>query len=354
MNDVRAYYFRTLARMTRVLATISDPPSAGTFWRLGRLLRLLDLRTAAGDAPSLDLQRSGLPILKEIISVSNDIQDGARRSRQAIADVKTAMLDEMLAQRRLPGERLRGEAAAALYDEELSGDLADVFQPDAERSFASGIVRPDLAAKGPWGAAAPPEVHAAWDFWDGTTSRAIRVQANFYIPAELGGTAALAEVTAVAAIANRFSSDSFTPLTLADEIDEAMENLRLKKLTKVTVGPFISDVFSKTGDPLMETVRMADDLEEAWAIRWTVDTLLSAGTKMVGGGFLASPRAQETFHVTLDDPDCAQRGVTEFRHHVAMPHGMFQRIAEQRDEHSSLRSASIHVLAADDRLIENA
>ena len=186
------------------------------------------------------------------------------------------------------------------------------------------------------------------------TSRAIRVLAHFQIPTELDGTAALGEATRVAAIANRFSGGGITPLTLADEIDGAMENLRLKWLTKVTVGPLISDVFSKVEDPLMEVVRQADDLEEAWAIRWTVDTLISAGTKMVGGGFFASARPQETFHVTLDDPDCAQRGVTEFRHHLAMPHGMFQRIAEHRGEYPTLRSASIHVLAADDRLIENA
>ena len=107
MSDVRAYYFRTLGRMTRVLATIGDAPSAGTFRRLNRMLRLLDLRSAAGDAPSLDLVRSGLPILKEIISVSNDIQHGARRSGRPIGEVKAAMLDEMLAHRRLPGERLR-------------------------------------------------------------------------------------------------------------------------------------------------------------------------------------------------------------------------------------------------------
>ena len=131
------------------------------------MLRLLDLRSAAGDAPSLDLVRSGLPILKEIISVSNDIQHGARRSGRPIGEVKAAMLDEMLAHRRLPGERLRVEAAATLYDDELSGDLSDVFQPDAERSFTAGIVRPEAAFKGPW-ANEPPELHAAWDFWDGT------------------------------------------------------------------------------------------------------------------------------------------------------------------------------------------
>lgn len=353
MDDVRAYYFRTLARMTRVLATIGDPASAGTFHRLGRLLRLLDLRTAGGDAPSLDLVRSGLPILKEVISVSNDMQGGRRRSGRTIAEVKAAMLEEMLAQRRLPGGRLRIEAAAALYDAELSGELGDVFQPDAERSFTSGIVQPEAAFKGPWSTEAP-EVHAFWDFWDSTTSRAIRAYAEFQIPVQFDRKAALHEATGVATIANRFSAESFTPLALADEIDRAMENLRLKRLNKVTVGPFISDVFSKVEDPLMDVVRQADDLEEAWAIRWTVDTLISAGTKMVGGGLFSSARPQETFQVTMDDADCARREVTEFRHHVAMPHGMFQRIAERRGDYPSLRSASIHVLADDDRLIENA
>lgn len=351
MSDVRAYYFRTLARMTRVLATISDPPSAGAFRRLSRLLRLLDLRTAANGAPSIDLVKSGLPILKEIISVSNDIQDGARQSARSIADIKTAMLDEMLARRRAPGDRLKSEAAGALYNIELSGDLAEVFQPDAARSFASNLVRPGLAEKGPW-AATTQEVHADWDFWDGATSRAIRVYANFQFPDQLTGTAALAEAPAVAAIANRFSGAGFTPLTLAGEIDQAIENLRLKRLTKVTIGPFISDVFSKVDDPLMEVVRSADDLEEAWAVRWTVDTLVSSGTKVVGGGLFTSPRPQETFHVNLDDPDCAGRGASDVHHHVAMPHGIFQRIAARRAKNPS--SASIHVLAADDRLIENA
>lgn len=352
MSDVRAYYFRTLARMTRVLATISDTPSAGAFQRLNRLLRLLDLRTAADGAPSLDLVRSGLPILKEIISVSNDIHaGGGGRTGRSIADIKAAMLDEMLARRRLPGDRLRSEAAGALYDMELSGDLSDVFQPDAERSFAARLVRPGLAEKGPW-AATTQEVHADWDFWDGASSRAIRVYAAFQFPSELTGTAALAEAPAVAGIANRFSGAGFTPITLAGEIDQAIENLRLKKLTKVTIGPFISDVFSKVDDPLMEVVRSADDLEEAWAIRWTVDTLVSSGTKIVGGGLFTSPRPQETFQLNLDDPDCAGRGATEVRHHIAMPHGIFQRIAARRTETPS--SASIHVLAADDRLIENA
>jgi hypothetical protein len=351
MEDVRAHYFRTLAQMTRGLATLHDQPSAEIFRRLGRLMRLLDLRTAAGEAPSLDLVRSGLPILKEIVSVSNDVQTGPRGAR-AIADVKGAMLDDMLAERRLPRERLRAEAAAALYDEELGGDLADVFQPDAERSFAARLVRPDLT-KGPW-AKKDQEVRSAWDFWDGTTSRAIRVYADFHVPPEVSGAAALEEAGRVPGLANRFSGGSYTPLTLADEIDDAMENLRLKRLLKVTVGPFVSDVFSKTDDPLMTHVRQSDELDEAWAIRWTVDTLLSAGTRMVGGGFLSGPRPQETFHVNLSDPDCAERGVTEFRHHVAMPHGMFQRIAVHRMNNPALRGASIHVLADDDRLIENA
>ena len=159
----------------------------------------------------------------------------------------------------------------------------------------------------------------------------------------------------VAGIANRFSGGSFTPLTLADEIDEAMENLRLKKLTKVTVGPFVSDVFSKADDPLMEVVRQPDDLEEAWAIRWTVDTLVSAGTKMVGGGFFAVPAAagDVSGHAGRPGLRAARRDRVPPSRCDAARHVPAHCRATAR-EHPSLRSASIHVLAADDRLIENA
>jgi|GEM_PF-6862579 hypothetical protein len=345
MQQVRDYYFRTLDRLTSVLTNFSDPPSADTFGRLERLLRLIDLRTAAGDPPSLDTQKSGLPILKEVVSVSNDLQQPPQIGR-TLADIKSSMLDEMLARRRMPGRELIAEAAAAVYAAELRSGHATSFQPDAERSFDRSLVRSERGA-GVW-------VRASWDYWDGAEGRAVRSYADFGGPGEVSDEVLLVEAQRAASIANRFSGAGFKPLTLADQIDAAMDSLRLKRLVRVTVGPFLSDVFYTSEDALMPMIRAADDLENAWAIRWSVDTLASAGTRMVGGGLFSSPRPQEVFDVNTADPDCAQRGVTEVAHHIAMPHAMYQRIAGRRDEHSTLRNAHYHVIAAGDRLIEYA
>lgn len=345
MQQVREYYFRTFDRLTRVLSNFSDPPSADTFGRLERLFRLIDLRTAAGDPPSLDTQKSGLPILKEVVSVSNDLQQPPQAGR-ALSEIKSAMLDEMLARRRMPGRELMAEAAAVVYAAELRSGHETSFQPDAERSFDRSLVRSESGA-GVW-------VRASWDYWDGAEGRAVRTYADFGGPDNVADEILLVEAQRAASIANRFSGAGYKPLTLADQIDAAMDSLRLKRLVRVTVGPFLSDVFYKSEDALMPMIRAADDLENAWAIRWSVDTLVSAGTRTVGGGFFSSPRPQEVFSVNTADPDCAQRGVSEVAHHIAMPHGMFQRIAGRRDEHSTLRNARYHVIAAGDRLIEYA
>lgn len=345
MRQVRDYYFRTFDRITRVLSTVGDPPSADTFARLGRLFRLLDVRTAAGDPPTLDTQKSGLPILKEIVSVSNDLQQPPQAGRPLEA-VKSAMLDDMLARRRLPAGELVAEAARAAYAAELRTGHETAFQPDAERSFDRSLVRSESGA-GVW-------LRASWDYWDGAESRALRTYADFGGPESVADEILLAEAQRAVSIANRFSGAGYKPLTLADQIDEAMDTLRLKRLVRVSVGPFLSDVFYKSDDPLMAMIRASDNLEDAWAIRWSVDTLVSAGTRMVGGGLFSSARPQEVFSVNTADPDCAQRGVSDVAHHIAMPHAMFQRVAGRRGEHSSLAAAQFHVIAAGDRLIENA
>jgi hypothetical protein len=347
--SAREFYFRTLGRMTDVLSGHSDTIVSESFERLGHLFRLMDLRTAAGDEPTIDLQRSGLPILREVISVCNDLDaaPGSDADAREAADIKAEMLDDMLVRRRVPSERLRKEMARALYrktvDEERPspGARPTVFQADANRSFVYADTRD---ARG------NPGARATWDFWDGPSSRAIMIFADF----RLEDPSALAsEMPAVRSVASRFSATGFTPLSLASEIDDATLGLRLVKLSKITVGPFLSEAFSAVDDPIMDAMKAAEDIEDAWAIRWTVDHILAGGTKWVSGGLFKPQRPQQNFLVTLTDPDCAMRSVTSVERHVAMPHGMFQRLAGRRHECESLKTAAIHVLSGGDRLIEN-
>lgn len=341
--STREFYFRTLGRMTSALSAYSDPLVADGFKRLNNLFRLMDLRTASGDAPTIDLVRSGLPILREVISVCNDLEDAPKAAPGVSSqELRDAMLDEMLVRRRLPDERMVGGMARALYREEVArmqpaqGARTQVFQADASRSFKFDLVESD----GTW--------VAVWDFWDGTGSRAIVVEATFQ-----ARVAIREEIDAVNNVAGKFSGVGFSPLSLATEIDEVTRNLRLVKLRKVIVGPFLSEIFSKVDDPVMDAMKASDDIEDAWAVRWTVDTVVSAGTKMVGGGLFKAARPRQNFVVTLTDPDCAMRSVTSVERHAAMPHGMFQRLASQRHECSSLKDSAIHVLSGD-HLLENA
>jgi len=350
--SARSYYFRTLSRMTDGLSGHLDAQMSETFARLGRLFRLLDLRTAAGDEPTVDRLKSGLPILKEIVQVAKDLELGMAGEVGDVRTLRAAMLDDMLLRRRVPDERAIRGVAQAIYAEAVAKDRIDVsgpvpcspvFQPTAEYSFSVS----DLGSDGRL---------ASWDFWDGTTSRAIRTFARFTLrnaPAWTEDGVLPAEIAEIKAAASKFSGASFSPLTLATEIDDKTSHLRLTSLSRVTVGPFISDIFYDVEDPIMDAIKSAEDIEDAWAIRWTVDHIRAGSTSTVGGGLFSKPRYQQNFLVDTTDPDCAMRSVTSFERHVAMPHGMYQRLAHRRNECPSLRSALIHVLTGEGRLIEN-
>lgn len=347
--NARAFYFRTLGRMTESLSAHSDVMMAETFSRLGKLFRLMDLRTAAGEEPTIDLLKSGFPILKEVVQVAKDLELGVLGEVHDEVVLRAVMLDDMLLRRRMPDERAIKNMAQAVYSSAIAAhrsadekSLSQVFQPNSDRSLATQI--------------SGERVQLSWDFWDGTTSRAIRTYAVFDLRKPYPGGIDVVvgdEILAIGEVAKRFSGASFTPLTLATEIDDVAGHLRLQRLAKVTVGPFISEIFSKVDDPIMDAIKAADDIEDAWAIRWTIDHIRAGSTSMVGGGLFRAARPQQNFIVDTLDPDCASRSVTSFDRHVAMPHGMFQRLAKRRNECSSLKSAAIHVLTSEGRLIEN-
>lgn len=350
--SARSYYFRTLSRMTDGLSGLVDTQTSETFSRIGRLFRLLDLRTAAGEEPTIDRLKSGLPILKEIVQVAKDLELGVTGDVGDVQTLRSGMLDDMLLRRRIPDERAIRGIAMAIYAEAVAMDRIDlsrplpcspVFQPTAEHSFSVS----DTGREGRI---------ASWDYWDGTTSRAIRTFARFNlreIPAWTDDTFLVDEIARIKSVANKFSGASFSPLTLATEIDDKTSTLRLAGLTRITIGPFISDIFYDVGDPIMDAIKSAEDIEDAWALRWTVDHIRAGSTSVVGGGLFSKPRYQQNFLVDTSDPDCAMRSVTAFERHVAMPHGLYQRLSHRRNECASLKSALIHVLTGEGRLIEN-
>ena len=342
-DTARALYFRTLERICGVLAGFSEGTSAETFSRLGNLFRLIDLRTAAGTAPTTDRINSGFPILKEVISIANDRKHGLPGNPVSDPDqLRAAMLDEMLARRRLPNPHMIAEIARAIYAAALDQDPENVFMPDVGHSHS-------------WMKAKDDSYWMWWDHWDGPTSRPVRCAAVFQVNSEDVHNKEILQpaIQRVAEIAAAYTGIGFLLSTLAGEIDEGVGELRMKSLKRVIVGPFLSPVFSEIEDPFAELVAGAPDLDRAWALRWSVESIVSAGTTRVAGGLFSRRRIREKFVINERDPVCRARGATEFEANIAMPHEIYQRLSDNADGENLLAGARPVIVTPADRLIEN-
>ncbi len=341
-DTARALYFRTLERVSGVLAGFSEGTSAETFSRLRNLFRLIDLRTAAGDPPKTDRINSGFPILKEVVSIANDRKHGLPGNPTADPErLRTDMLDQMLARRRLPSPHMIAEMARAVYAAALNQDPDIVFMSDVRNSHSWM-----KAGNAYW---------MWWDHWDGPTSRPVRCAAVFDVNSDDVHNKDRLEpaIVRVAEIAAAYTGIGFLLSTLAGEIDEGVEDLRLKSLKRVAVGPFVSPVFSEIEDPIAGLVADADDLDDAWALRWVIETIVSAGTTRVAGGFFSRARTREKFVITKRDPACESRGITEFESNIAMPHGIYQRVSDSSERRTLLAGSRPCVVTPAGRLIEN-
>ena len=326
--SVQALYFSILHRICEAGAQVDDSASSNSFTRLGRLISLMDLRAESVGAPSVS-RESGFPILKEVISIRNDVlnHDGPLLEP---AKVQERMLDSMLIQRRLPGQELVRDMALALYHSALQK--------------AEGVMGPEPVDLDPVGFN-NERLGLSWDYWDGPTSQPIRLFAWFVqrnedpVPEEL-----------IRECGRKFSSSGMQPLTLAAELDKSIQHLRLKILKKVTLTQFLSPVFTDLDDLHRPALDSLPD-NEAWMVYWNIYSVESTGTR-TSRKFLIGPKTYyEKFRFDSRDKIAAARGVSDFEAHALMPHAVFQRISGDpacADLREALKSRKIHILTQGD------
>lgn len=355
MMNARTYYFKTLEKITHILSNHSDLRVAALFNRLDGLFDLMDIKTIMGEMPKVDDHKSGFPILKEVISVSNDYTDFKKNNMineinnisNEIVDTKNNMLDDMLIRKKVPNSSIIQEMARLKYMKELfayvNEDKPIFFLPNAFHSFEYAYTKKsenDL------------RLNVQWTYWDGTTSQPVMVFCHFTVEDINKKIEIEEEIETIKKVANNFSGIGFSPLTLASEIDETSINLRLKKLSKITVVSFITEFFSKVEDEMLTILKTIDDIENAWAIRWCVDNINSGSTYVIKNG-LFSKKIRQKFIVDTLDPDCASRSVSSFEKHIAMPHQIFQAISNKKKDLKTLKNSNIHVISDIGNLTEN-
>lgn len=326
--SVQDLYFRIMRMACSALSGHTDPFVRGAFERLGGSLALMDLRLAGTQSLTLDRKGSGLPILSEAVSLMLDVRNGVE-CRDAPDAVRREMLDFMMARRRRPEPALVARMGRALYAQALGSGRPEVFETEPQTV---------PVAASPW---APHDAAAAWDFWDGVAMRPVAVRCGFSVPSAIPPDAA----TRLAEVARLFSGGQFKPVTLANEIDERLPEIRLKELAKLTIGPFRSAIFTEGEGGFAPFLSEVEDSAMAWTLGFSVERIVSAGTQSRGGGFFTAARPYEAFAVDTLDIDRAQRGVSDFDDHVLMPHAVYQILADAPDGARLLQGRRVHVLS---------
>ena len=313
--SVQDLYFATMARVCGAMASFSDPVASAAFGRLGHSLSLIDLRSYGTDGVTLDRTGSGLPILKEAAALAIDA-GSASTSQEDPDTLRRQILDHLMTRRRRPPADLMRRMALAVYAQALH-DGAATFgcQPN-------GSV---LDRDGSHG-----DVKGAWDFWDGVASTPIHVGLDMMrVPGcDMGDADA-----EVAAAARLFSGQAFEPLALARELDDRLPQLRLRSLSKLSIGPFRSDVFTEGGDALEGFLRQAEDVGGGWAMSWTVDQVRSLGRATRRSGLFGLSSC--VYERLVADPQDM---------HILMPHGLYQLLNDDPEGRSILSARRVHVL----------
>lgn len=332
--SLHSLYFQTFERILTGLTTISDPMVVHMATHLLPLFKLLEQKAYTDHFPALDRERSGLPILPEIIKIHQEIAN-ATPPKRSVDTIRANLLDEMLIKRRLPNDKLLQNIEQSLYATMLmeKGTLFQGEPNDLDPMTDGSFLR------------------LSWDFWDGATATPIFCRAWLHEQIR-----APIDEELIRSLGRRFSGSGYTPLAMAIEFDDAIEDLRLKHLRKLTFGPFLSPIFSSAGSlfsPLLQD--MADDRAN-WMLFWQIDEVISSGTENKREGFFRSKRPRERFLTDTSDATLIKRGASTTRQHLLMPPPIYQKIADCSPDNAittALHHTRKHVLATDDKLIEN-
>ncbi|MEM1287081.1 MAG: hypothetical protein AAGH60_01885 [Pseudomonadota bacterium] len=329
--DVRRVYFQTLKRVVSGLLQVSDPVLVDMAARLDSTFSLLDRRDAGGLAVRVDRNDSGLPILADIVALARDVS-AQKPPKRSAAEVKQALLDDMLGRRRMPRPLQLQEVGRAVYEEAVLGALP-IFWPQA------GNMQP--ASEGSL-------QRIAWDHWDGGTNSPVFTQAWLKYHEDRPFAGQIYEE-----LASKFSGTGFTPLAAAIEFDDASDVISLKRLKRWTVGPLYSPVFMDMPvhlEPLFDGL----PVDDAWMLVWHVDEVISVGTTSTRKFFVGPMKHTETYAVDTTDTLATERGASASKGHVLVPHKVHQKLMVAGGAAETLtRSMRIHSLSNDGQMFED-
>lgn len=339
-------YFGLLKLACDGLAGHSDSFVADAFARYRNTFGLLDLKSRGEGAIRADA-RTKLPMRNDVFRMQADLTGASPPVTKPAGDMAEEFIDIMLRRKQVPSALEIELMARSLYAEQV---LA--MRSSGERSsFVGATVEQTLARKSNdnWGS------RFGWDHWDLDSGESATFEACFAGDAAGGRQSesqvisSLLKITSNAALKTP-DGEHQSLLRAAVELDETIQNARIKLLRRLVLSKLHTPLLSGDQDDLATRLNEVCGQEDAWALEFEVHALKSVGTvARVNSGLLSSSSSMvEQFYVDERDVSCKLLGCSYIERHLLLPHCAYAAISDL----PSTKGKLIHVLA-DGVLTEN-
>lgn len=137
-------------------------------------------------------------------------------------------------------------------------------------------------------------------------------------------------------------------VTIAMNIDKDFDHLHPLSLKRIYVGPMYSNRYTHHNDNIQRVLKNAKQGKD-WIFAWTVETLLSQGTKTIKRGLFGEQLLQ-VYYVDQHDHESFKSGSSETEYHMVLPYDSYQSLHE--DPTNPLHGVFIKVVGDNGQILE--
>jgi hypothetical protein len=147
------------------------------------------------------------------------------------------------------------------------------------------------------------------------------------------------------AFAEKNSSYSLSPVTIATNLDRDFPTLHPINLRRIVFGPFWAVGITRNNAVVSDVLSRIKKSENAWLMSWTVQTVFSTREIPAVKGFFSTEPARQEFHIETTDLEAAQMGVSSYEKHALVPHEAYQALYASGEARKVFDGYTVHIIA---------
>ncbi len=309
------------------------------------------------DTFKISRAESGFPVFQNVLELENDNRTAAERlitiplAKQLRAD----MADFILRKKEFPAALQKSMAERIYLEAAQKGEL---FKPYVlPRTIKVGVnsqsMRPSYMVH--WGvfdgSANLPMVYLATleDSSEKIVNALVtsdgKLNPDERIPLPVEGLLNPALARQFDDFAEKNSSYSLSPSTIATNMDKDFPTLHPKQLRRSVLGPFYSVGMTENNSTVLEVLSKVRKPENAWLLTWTIQDIFSKREIPEKKGIFSTEPAREEYHIETDDLECARMGVSSYERHALVPHEAYQALYASGETKKIFDGYKVHVLS---------